>query len=317
MFGIIHKFIVALLGKFKNKNTMANNEQYPRFIPDKPTGDDVFEGQSQTNLANNICEYIRSNDSASSRGREQMPRIIGLEGKWGSGKSNVVELTEDDYNFAEQGGTFFNIITAIAHKTGNPSGWTSNLVKTQSWQILSQIPSDFWLELMSRYQHSYFSKSLYTIDEESFIKEMNEFLELANNPPIDPDYKLGEDLSVVIDEVFNLFFVKIISILIKTYKRYLTLINLYESNKDNLLNQLKRVQDDSTIRNDTPVLNYESQDLSSNQYASDIVKHQHSSQYDVDTIMGRIDEINRKYRNLISDWVDEFKGIFWEVYENE
>jgi len=96
MLGIIHKFIVALLGKLKNKNTMANNEQYPRFIPDKPTGDDVFEGQSQTNLANNICEYIRSNDSASSRGREQMPRIIGLEGKWGSGKSNVVEKIKKD-----------------------------------------------------------------------------------------------------------------------------------------------------------------------------------------------------------------------------
>ena len=96
MFGIIHKFIVALLGKLKNKNTMANNEQYPRFIPDKPTGDDVFEGQSQTNLANNICEYIRYNDSASSRGREQMPRIIGLEGKWGSGKSNVVEKIKKD-----------------------------------------------------------------------------------------------------------------------------------------------------------------------------------------------------------------------------
>ena len=96
MLGIIHKFIVALLGKLKNKNTMANNEQYPRFIPDKPTGDDVFEGQSQTNLANNICEYIRSNDSASSRGRGQMPRIIGLEGKWGSGKSNVVEKIKKD-----------------------------------------------------------------------------------------------------------------------------------------------------------------------------------------------------------------------------
>ena len=75
---------------------MANNEQYPRFIPDKPIGDDVFEGQSQTNLANNICEYIRSNDSASSRGRGQMPRIIGLEGKWGSGKSNVVEKIKKD-----------------------------------------------------------------------------------------------------------------------------------------------------------------------------------------------------------------------------
>lgn len=96
MFSVIYKFIVALFGKIKNKNIMANNEQYPRFIPDKPTGDDVFEGQSQTNLANNICEYIRSNDSASSRGRGQMPRIIGLEGKWGSGKSNVVEKIKKD-----------------------------------------------------------------------------------------------------------------------------------------------------------------------------------------------------------------------------
>ena len=96
MFNIIHKFIVALLGILKNKNIMANNEQFPRFIPDKPTGDDVFEGQSQTNLANNICGYIRSNDSASSRGQGQMPRIIGLEGKWGSGKSNVVEKIKKD-----------------------------------------------------------------------------------------------------------------------------------------------------------------------------------------------------------------------------
>lgn len=103
MFNIIHKLIVALLGKSKNINTMTNNEQYPRFIPDKPTGDDVFEGQSQTNLANNICKYIRSNDSASYRERGQMPRIIGLEGKWGSGKSNVVEnikkhLDEEGYH---------------------------------------------------------------------------------------------------------------------------------------------------------------------------------------------------------------------------
>ena len=70
---------------------MANNEQFPRFIPDKPTGDDVFEGKSQSHLANSICKYILSNDSNASSEKWQMPRIIGLEGKWGSGKSNVVE----------------------------------------------------------------------------------------------------------------------------------------------------------------------------------------------------------------------------------
>ena len=75
---------------------MANNGQYPRFIIDKPTGDDVFEGQSQANLANNICEYIRSSDSVVSCDRGQMPKIIGLEGKWGSGKSNVVAKISKD-----------------------------------------------------------------------------------------------------------------------------------------------------------------------------------------------------------------------------
>lgn len=91
MFSVICKFIVALFGKIKNKNIMANNEQFPRFIPDKPTGDDVFEGKSQSHLANSICKYILSNDSNASSEKWQMPRIIGLEGKWGSGKSNVVE----------------------------------------------------------------------------------------------------------------------------------------------------------------------------------------------------------------------------------
>lgn len=91
MFNVIHKLIVALFGKIKNKNIMENNEQFPRFIPDKPTGDDVFEGKSQSHLANSICKYILSNDSNASSEKWQMPRIIGLEGKWGSGKSNVVE----------------------------------------------------------------------------------------------------------------------------------------------------------------------------------------------------------------------------------
>lgn len=66
------------------------NKQYPRFIIDKPTGDDVFEGQSQTHLANNISDYMRSNDSIGIDNKAKMPRIIGVEGSWGSGKSNVV-----------------------------------------------------------------------------------------------------------------------------------------------------------------------------------------------------------------------------------
>ena len=74
---------------------MKNNKQYPRFIPEKPMGEDFFEGQSQSRLANSICDYIRSNDSTASDERV-MPRIIGLEGSWGSGKSNVIEKIKNE-----------------------------------------------------------------------------------------------------------------------------------------------------------------------------------------------------------------------------
>lgn len=41
---------------------MLDETKYPHFIPDKPQGEDVFEGKSQEHLANSICNYIRSID---------------------------------------------------------------------------------------------------------------------------------------------------------------------------------------------------------------------------------------------------------------
>ena len=35
---------------------------FPRFIIDKPKGEDIFEGQSQTKLAINISDYIKNAD---------------------------------------------------------------------------------------------------------------------------------------------------------------------------------------------------------------------------------------------------------------
>ena len=64
-------------------------EIYPHFIVDKPLGEDFFEGQSQSKLAENISYYIRKVDDENTN-KESLPRIIGIEGSWGSGKSNVV-----------------------------------------------------------------------------------------------------------------------------------------------------------------------------------------------------------------------------------
>ena len=64
-------------------------EIYPHFIVDKPLGEDFFEGQSQSKLAENISYYIQKVDDENTN-KESLPRIIGIEGSWGSGKSNVV-----------------------------------------------------------------------------------------------------------------------------------------------------------------------------------------------------------------------------------
>ena len=68
---------------------------YPHFIPDKPVGKDCFDGQSQEHLAHSVCVYVRRID-AKLEGEEgnTMPRIIGLEGTWGSDKSNVMRIIE-------------------------------------------------------------------------------------------------------------------------------------------------------------------------------------------------------------------------------
>ncbi len=76
---------------------MLDETKYPHFIPDKPQGEDVFEGKSQEHLAASICNYVKSIDAnPDKKDGVNMPRIVGLEGSWGSGKSNVVSMIEKE-----------------------------------------------------------------------------------------------------------------------------------------------------------------------------------------------------------------------------
>lgn len=74
----------------------AEEIKYPCFIIDKPEGKDLFEGQSQNRIADNISQFLTEND-------KNKRKVIGIEGEWGSGKSNVIEILknklEKDYYF--------------------------------------------------------------------------------------------------------------------------------------------------------------------------------------------------------------------------
>ena len=86
----------------EDKEVQTQPIEYPRFIPNSPSGEDKFEGGSQSRLSKAIARYFRSNDSLN---EGALPRIIGIEGQWGSGKSNVVKMLREqlkgEYHFFE------------------------------------------------------------------------------------------------------------------------------------------------------------------------------------------------------------------------
>lgn len=56
----------------------------PNYISSSPTGEDLFEGKSHQKISNTIFELIKE---------KSLPNnVVGIEGKWGSGKSNVVSI---------------------------------------------------------------------------------------------------------------------------------------------------------------------------------------------------------------------------------
>lgn len=61
---------------------------YPRFITDKPEGKDLYIGKSQARIAENINQFIIENETSKRK-------VIGIEGEWGSGKSNVIEILKN------------------------------------------------------------------------------------------------------------------------------------------------------------------------------------------------------------------------------
>lgn len=78
--------------------------KYPQFLPTHPTGKDLLDGKSQEKVGNAIGQHITEVDD---QDNDSMSRVIGIEGVWGSGKSNVISylknsvLDKDKYVFFE------------------------------------------------------------------------------------------------------------------------------------------------------------------------------------------------------------------------
>ena len=65
-------------------DTESNNSS--SFIKNSPIGEDQLEGKAQERIAESIAELIEKNETKN--------KLLGLDGDWGSGKSNLIKILE-------------------------------------------------------------------------------------------------------------------------------------------------------------------------------------------------------------------------------
>lgn len=81
---------------------MKNQTEYPKFISNQPCGKDMSFGKSQERVAKAMAEHIQKEEIKTKNkknGKEEhsVPHIIGLEGDWGSGKSNLIRILKENF----------------------------------------------------------------------------------------------------------------------------------------------------------------------------------------------------------------------------
>lgn len=88
---------------------MSTMNNKANFLSNKPQGEDLLDGQSQIKIADAIKKHIIEFDADATDVNKDdndiaLPRIIGVEGAWGSGKSNMLKKLEEKL---EENGYFF------------------------------------------------------------------------------------------------------------------------------------------------------------------------------------------------------------------
>lgn len=64
--------------------------QYPKILSNIPEGEDLFKSESHKRIARSIIKIIEQQGNVIDK------QIIGLEGDWGAGKSNIIKIIEND-----------------------------------------------------------------------------------------------------------------------------------------------------------------------------------------------------------------------------
>lgn len=115
-------------------------------------------------------------------------------------------------------------------------------------------------------------------------------------------------------KLFEKFLYKLINKIAFTQDRYITLINLYTKNKDDLLKQITTTSSRVSRFNDTP------QDegvFTSDEHTTNLTQDEQTASTDKDSLIIRLSEIQNNFENLYKNWVDQFNDLFIEELNYE
>lgn len=162
--------------KQSKQETPVEEINYPRYLSNHPKGADLFEGKSQERLAQAVAAHITEVDKITEEGKQPtLARLIGLEGKWGSGKSNVISILQKDclsdyyifFNFDAWGNqedlqrrSILELLTKYLIDTGKLTGMTKmRVMKPEGEGKVEEIPCTWKVKL-----ESLLSRKSYTRD---------------------------------------------------------------------------------------------------------------------------------------------------------
>lgn len=107
------------------------------------------------------------------------------------------------------------------------------------------------------------------------------------------------------------FMLKLNNIVEMTYDKYVTRLDIFTTNKSNLMGQVRAGTIAKTSYNDTPQ-NESSGGFEDATHRTTFTKVDSQSLTDGATPIERIDEIDRKIKNIMLEWCEEFSQLFWE-----
>ena len=112
-------------------------------------------------------------------------------------------------------------------------------------------------------------------------------------------------------EAYKHFLLKLNNVTEMTYDKYATRIGIFAAAKSNLMGQVKAGTIAKTSYNDTPQ-EESSGGFEDATHRTTFTKVDSQSLTDGATPIERIDEIDRKIKNIMLEWCEEYRSLFWE-----